>query len=268
MLKVRSYGSVGPRVIVVHGGPGACGSMAPIARALADSFRVLEPFQSGLATTVAEHVSDLHEVVESYKEVQSRSDSAAPALVGHSWGAMLSLAYAAAHPDRVGPIVLVCSGTFDLPSRDQLSANMATRMNDDIRRRFELVDDLIDSNERFRALGSLTMELYSYDLATADQEIDESEPGSNSETWEDMVRLQGEGVYPAAFAAIKSPLLMLHGADDPHPGEMIRASLEPHVPQLEYREWQRCGHYPWLEKSTRDEFFRVLRTWLTTRCST
>ena len=256
MLKVRTYGSAGSRVIVVHGGPGACGSMAPVARELADSFRVLEPFQSSLATTVADHVADLHEVVESC------CDSVAPALVGHSWGAMLSLAYAAAHPDAAGPIALVCSGTFDLPSRDQLSANMATRMNDDMRRRFEQVDQLTDPNDRFRALGSLTMELYSFDLVTTDQEIDDSEPGSNHETWEDMVRLQTEGVYPAAFAAIKSPVLMLHGADDPHPGQMIRASLGPHIPQLEYCEWQRCGHYPWLEKSTRNEFFSGLRNWL------
>ena len=259
MLKVRSYGSSGPQVIVVHGGPGACGSMAPVARALADSFRVLEPFQSGLATTVADHVADLHEVVE------ASTNSTAPALVGHSWGAMLSLAYAAAHPAMVGPLVLICSGTFDLPSRDQLSANMAKRMDSEMRRRFEQVQQLTDPNDRFRALGSLTMELYSYDLTTTDQEIDESEPGSNSETWEDMVRQQGEGVYPAAFAKIKSPVLMLHGADDPHPGEMIRASLEPHLPQLEYREWRRCGHYPWLEKSTRDEFFSVLRAWLANR---
>src|SRR6266404_2393115 len=248
MLKVRSYGSSVPQVIVVHGGPGACGSMAPVARELADSFRVLEPFQSGVATTVADHIADLHEVVESC------SGLVAPALVGHSWGAMLSLAYAAAHPSMVGPIVLVCSGTFDLPSRDQLNANMAKRMNSEMRRRLEQVDQLTDPNARFRALGDLTMQLYSYDLATTDQEIDESEPGSNHETWDDMVRLQNEGVYPAAFAEIKSPVLMLHGAADPHPGEMIRPSLAPYIPQLEYREWERCGHYPWLEKATHDEF--------------
>src|SRR5712671_5032120 len=138
MLKIRSYGTSGPKVIVVHGGPGACGSMAPIARALADSFRVLEPFQSGLATTVADHVADLHQVVK------SRSDSDAPVLVGHSWGAMLSLAYAAAHPAMVGPIVLVCSGTFDLPSREMLTANMEKRMDHDMQQRFERVQQIID----------------------------------------------------------------------------------------------------------------------------
>ena len=79
------------------------------------------------------------------------------------------------------------------------------------------------------------------------------------------MRLQEESVYPAAFAAIDAPVLMLHGTVDPHPGRMIRASLEPHLPQLEYHEWERCGHYPWLEKAAREEFFAVLREWLTRR---
>jgi len=55
---------------------------------------------------------------------------------------------------------------------------------------------------------------------------------------------------------------MLHGAVDPHPGRMIKARLEPHLPQLEYRQWERCGHYPWLERAVHDEFFAVLREWL------
>ncbi len=78
-----------------------------------------------------------------------------------------------------------------------------------------------------------------------------------------MVRLQEEGVHPAAFAALRSPVLMLHGAYDPHPGDMIRASLEPYIPHLEYREWERCGHSPWAEREVRDEFFAVMRSWLT-----
>ncbi len=237
-------------MIVVHGGPGACGSMAPVARALADSFRVLEPFQSGVSATVADHVADLHEVVQSYAQ------DTVPALVGHSWGAMLALAYAAAHPASAGPTVLVCSGTFDLAAREQFGINLSERKKDEgARQRFERALKIADPNARFRELGKQTLELYSYDLATTDQEIDESEPGASAETWDDMVRLQIEGVYPAAFAAIKSPVLMLHGTVDPHPGQMIRASLKPYIPQLEYREWERCGHYPWLEKATRDEFF-------------
>jgi pimeloyl-ACP methyl ester carboxylesterase len=259
VLKLREYGSSGPQVIVIHGGPGACGSMAPVARALADSFRILEPFQSSSSSTVAGHVADLHEVVTAYS-------SSTPALVGHSWGAMLSLAYAAAHPDSAGAIVLICSGTFDLPSREQFIINLSERKKDEgARNRFERAQQISDRNDRFHELGKQTLQLYSYDLASTDQEIDESEAGTSSETWDDMVRLQNDGAYPAAFAAIKSPVLMLHGAADPHPGQMIRASLAPYISQLEYREWDRCGHYPWLEKSTHDEFFSLLRSWLTDR---
>ncbi len=77
-----------------------------------------------------------------------------------------------------------------------------------------------------------------------------------------MRRLQDDGTYPKAFAAIESPVLMLHGQYDPHPGKMIRDSLLPFLPQLEYHEFERCGHSPWLEKSTRELFFSRICEWL------
>ena len=94
-LGVREYGTSGSIVLVLHGGPGAPGYMAPVAHRLADAFRILEPMQRGSddkPLTVERHIADLHEVV------QSQCEGGRPALVGHSWGAMLALAYAAAHP--------------------------------------------------------------------------------------------------------------------------------------------------------------------------
>ena len=55
---------------------------------------------------------------------------------------------------------------------------------------------------------------------------------ANHETWQDAVRLREDGAHPAVFAAIDAPVLMLHGAVDPHPGVMIRASLEPLPPAI------------------------------------
>jgi len=96
MLFVRKYGHSGPLVIVLHGGPGAPGHMAPVSRGLADLYRVLEPFQRASGDeplTVAKHVADLHEVI------QLLASDSRPALLGSSWGAMLALAYAATHPE-------------------------------------------------------------------------------------------------------------------------------------------------------------------------
>ena len=262
-VQVREYGTFGPLVIVLHGGPGAPGGMASVARGLAGSFRVLEPLQRGSGgetLTVARHVADLHELVE------SRCGDESPALVGHSWGAMLALAYAAAHPGRAISVALIGCGTFDPAARARFREIQDERMDEGLRRRMaRLSEEFADPDERLRALGDLIEPLYSYDPIPDDHQHEPVDGRAFQETWDDMVRLQEEGVYPPSFTAIDVPVIMLHGAFDPHPGRMIRASLEPHITQLEYREWERCGHEPWRERAVRDEFFDALREWLSTR---
>jgi pimeloyl-ACP methyl ester carboxylesterase len=234
--------------------------MAPVARGLAEGFRVVEPLQRGSGgepLTVARHVADLRDLVESL------GGGKRPALVGSSWGAMLALAFGAAHSSLAGPLVLIGCGTFDSEARARLRANLESRLDDDLRCRLERLPDAFpDPDERLAAAADLLLPVYSHDLITHDQEVLSCDARSNQETWDDMVRLQEDGVYPSAFAAIGSPVLMLHGAADPHPGQMIQASLVPYLPQLEYHEWERCGHYPWLERAVREEFFDVLRAWL------
>ncbi len=261
-MRVRSYGSSGPEVVVLHGGPAAVGEAAPIARGLADSFRVLEPWQRGSGgepLSVARHIADLHAVMQTRCAPQ-------PALVGESWGAMLALAYAATYPERTGPIVLVGCGTFDPVARARLQATLDERTDGEMRRRLaRLAADYPDPAEQLRKRFELTESLYLYDPlpeTEAETELPPLDVRAHTETWADMVRLQEAGVYPAAFALIASPVLMLHGAYDPHPGQLIHASLAPYLPQLEYREWECCGHSPWRERAVRDEFFSVLRAWL------
>jgi pimeloyl-ACP methyl ester carboxylesterase len=234
--------------------------MAPVARRLANTFQVLEPLQRSSADeplTVARHVADLHDMLI------SRCTDGRAALVGHSWGAMLALAYAAAHTEQVASVVLIGCGTFDLAARDRFHAILDARTDAILRQRVErLAIDCADQNERMRRRVELTLPLYSYAVDPKTAGFEGCDARAHQETWDDMMQLQAAGVYPKVFAAIRVPVIMLHGATDPHPGQMIRASLEPYMPQMEYVEWERCGHYPWLEGSTRDDFFRVLVRWL------
>ena len=86
---------------------------------------------------------------------------------------------------------------------------------------------------------------------------------ASQETWRDMVRQQQEeGVSPASFGTVDESVIMLHGGYDSHPGRMIRANLEPYLPQLEYRERKRCRHYPWLAEVGDNEPFTVMCRWL------
>jgi pimeloyl-ACP methyl ester carboxylesterase len=179
---------------------------------------------------------------------------------------MLALAYAAAHPDAAGPLVLVSCGTFDPAARARIQAVLEERMDDTLRRRLDRLSREVPlSDEQLKRRFELLEPLYMFDpVATEEEESNQVtfDARAFAETWDDMLRLQREGVYPAAFAAITSPVLMLHGAFDPHSGPMIRPSLAPYLPQLEYREWERCGHFPWRERAVRDAFFATLRSWL------
>lgn len=258
MLSVRRYGCSGPPIIVLHGGPGASGHMAPVARGLAACHRVIEPFQRGSGSerlTVARHVADLHDIINVYVAGDH------PAVLGASWGAMLALAYAAAHPSSTGPLVLVGCGTFDTVARAELQRTIAERMNDGIRARLEYVDQL-EPDERLKASVEAMTPIYSCDPLASPHEEDKVDARAHHETWDDMLRLQTEGVYLVAFAAIKVPVLMVHGTFDPLPGRVIAEGLRPYLPQLDYRELDRCGHYPWLERAAANTFFSLVRDWL------
>ena len=81
---------------------------------------------------------------------------------------------------------------------------------------------------------------------------------AHTETWNDMIRCQEEGIYPQTFTVIRSPVIMLHGTYDPHPGKMIRDKLKRYIPRLEYHEFEKCGHSPSKEKYAKDDFFQAM----------
>lgn len=258
-IPVREYGSTGPIVVLVHGGPGAPGYMAPVARELASEFRVLEPLQrasGGESLTVAVHLADLSGVVESYAD-------GPVSLVGSSWGAMLALAYAAAQPARARGVVAIGCGTFDEASRSLYKQTLNDRMSAELQEELRRIETSVaDPDERLRRRAELLLPVYSYRLMSSDLEMEAVDARSNQETWADMLRLQEQGIYPQAFRSIEAPVLMLHGARDPHPGRQISASLARYVRRLEYQEWEECGHYPWLEREVRTSFFARLSSQL------
>jgi len=115
-------------------------------------------------------------------------------------------------------------------------------------------------------MGKMFQRLYAYDMLPAGEiaifDAAECDAKAHTQTWDDMVRQQEQGVYPATFEKITLPAIMLHGDYDVHPGDMIYAGLKKHIPQLEYEHWEKCGHDPWLERYAREDFFKVLRKWL------
>lgn len=263
-IRVRRYGNRGPNVVVLHGGPGAQGSAAGLARALSDEFSVLEPLQrrSGIVPlTVSQHVEDLAAIAP-----------AGSAIVGHSWGAMLGLSFAACFPDRLSSLALVGCGTYDEECRAQFRLRLAALMDDATRSRLETLKLRaameVDPHVRdavVRQRGDLTMSIEAYELMDSANDPSDAlqyDGGANAETWNDVLRLQREGIEPQRFSRISSPVLMLHGYSDPHPGAATRDLLRRFIPHLQYAEFEKCGHQPWKEQHARHPFLAALLSWL------
>ena len=130
----------------------------------------------------------------------------------------------------------------------------------------ELEVEFSDAAERFAEMHKLSDSIYTYCRADdAEDPTERFDLKGHLESWNDMIRLQEAGEYPADFSSIHCPVLMLHGTYDPHPGAMIRDSLEAYIPQLEYHELEKYGHSPWVEEHARDRFLVTARSWLLQR---
>ena len=261
-IDVRSYGRQGCDVVVVHGGPGAQGSVASLAAALAPRYTVCEPLQrrggGRVPLTVEQHVEDLAAVAPQCAVV-----------VGWSWGAMLALSFAAAHPDRVSSLVLVGCGAYDEAGREAYHVRLERALGaeglkryEDLRNRMEGAKDPEWQDDLLRQLGELVEHATAVDpIGTTGADVHPDAAGY-LETWSDVMRLQSEGVEPLMFARIECPVLMLHGDEDPHPGRMIRDTLQRYIPHLAYIGFEECAHVPWLEARARDRFMDTLEEWI------
>ena len=104
MKNIRLYGQKPYSVAVIHGGPGAPGSMAPVANGLKEKYGVIEPLQSADSVDGQIRGTLQHSLMEY---------DAPFILIGHSWGAWLVWMLAAKYPKMVRHIILVGSGPFD-----------------------------------------------------------------------------------------------------------------------------------------------------------
>ena len=259
--RIRFWGESGKTVIAIHGGPGASGDMGGLAQELSQDFFVIEPWQriSGdIPVNVSQHIEDLHGLVEKHLAKEK------PALIGHSWGAMLALAFASAYPETVNAIVLVGCGTFDVESRTKFKQIIEDRKDPEFDQKIQQISaKFTDPSERMKEQYNLISNTYDFDLSESDStDVEKFDFPAHKATWDDMVQLMDSGVYPQAFDRISVPVIMLHGSYDPHPGRMTFETLSKYIPQIEYTEFINCGHSPWKEKQARNQFYEKLKSWL------
>lgn len=259
MDNYRTYGPPPYTIAVVHGGPGAAGEMAPVARELASGCGVLEPLQTALS--VAGQVEEL-------KAVLVENTKLPVTLIGYSWGAWLSLILAASHPSGVRKLILVSSGPFEEKYVASLQETRLKRLGEEGRTEFQSAINLLDnpaSKDRDAALarlGALTARTDAYDAIPHEPNETDLVDGSGDifhSVWKEAAELRRTGKLMEYARQVRCPVAAIHGEYDPHSAEGVQKPLSAALKDFRFHLLEHCGHTPWMEKQAREVFYRTLK---------
>ena len=255
MRPVRKWGRGPYPVAVIHGGPGAPGEVAPVARELSAVHGVLEPFQT--ETTLDLQVQELRSDLEEHGRVPV-------VLIGFSYGAFLSWILAARYPALVSRLVLVSSPPFEESYAAMIMETRLERLSQGERSEArELLEQLEepsfpDKNAVLARLGSLLSRADAFDPAFQEDEAFNCQYEIFRGVWDEVCELRRNRALLGMAGSITCPVVAIHGDRDPHPALGVKAPLARVLPDFRFILLEKCGHRPWIERNASEQFYEVL----------
>jgi len=255
MKPVRMWGHGPYSVAVIHGGPGAPGEMAPVARELSMVTGILEPFQTEM--TLDLQVQELKLVLEMGARVPVT-------LVGFSWGAFLSWMTAARYPYLVRKLILVSSAPFEESYAGAITRTRLDRLEPAERAEaMDLIQKIDDpagekKDQILARLGKLLSHADAYDPVPSEEEAFSVQYDVFRGVWDEACELRRKGVLLQMAHAIRCPVVAIHGDHDPHPAEGVNEPLSRECPDFRFILLEKCGHRPWIERNASEAFYEAL----------
>jgi proline iminopeptidase len=255
-VRIQLYALAGersaPPVVVVNGGPGASHeSVARLARLASAGTRIVAYDQRGLGKSSApgdDARYSLDDQVADLDAVRTALGVKTIALVGHSFGALVAMAYVAAHPDRVAALVLVSPMA---PDWDDLQASTAVF---DARAKVlgaagKLSEPPPPSGDDCRATSGAVLP-----VLFADPDFPRTHDGPESRDTQCSIHVQAAtfATLPGfdvrrGLGAFHGPALVVVGEADPFGDGPSRAAAGALGSKPEMVQIPKCGHFPWIE---------------------
>lgn len=256
MENFRKYGNPPFNIAVIHGGPGAPGEMAPVARELSKEFGVLEPLQA--ATSLKGQVEELKDALKDHANHPV-------ILIGHSWGALLSFIFTAHYPSLVKKLILVSSGPYEQKYAESIMGIRLGRLSEKEKEEAKQISnglknkEIKNKNELFKRFGKLLSKADTYDpLPVADETI-ECDAQIFQNVWNEAEKLRQSGQLLKLGGKIQCPVVAIHGNYDPHPAEGVQKPLSSVLKNFKFILLENCGHDPWKEKQAKEKFYESLK---------
>lgn len=237
---------------MVHGGPGAIGSLKGFAQELAElsQIGVMEPLQSKYS--IAELIEELHNQI---KDNCSNKVS----LVGHSWGAWLVALFAEKYPELIEHIVLIGSAPLEDKYVSEISARRFQNLSEEDGTIFQRLLDNQATDEDMEKIPNIFEKSDNYCLENREKhQVDRTDSEMYNKVWSEAAQLRTNGELLAAFKNIKSKICFIQGQLDPHPVEGVTIPLQENGVLCETYLLKKCGHSPFMEKYAKEEFYKIL----------
>jgi proline iminopeptidase len=246
----------GDPVLLVHGGPGICDYLAPLADMLDDMVTVHRYEQRGCGRSPEVEPIDIETLVADIEALRVGWGHQRWALVGHSWGAALALLYAFEHPERVTKLAYISGVGITEAWHAEYRRNRAERLTEQEFTRWGELGRRLASGETDPVLEA---ELAEYQMKPdfADPSVFLKMPRPffayppnrrvNARLNADWTQLVDSGALRDRAKGLRVPTLVVHGAGDPRPAWPAR-ELADLIPNSRFVLLEDVGHEPFWER--------------------
>jgi pimeloyl-ACP methyl ester carboxylesterase len=250
--RIAGNAEPGDVLIALHGGPGNSSDyMVSLEQLASAEFAVVTYDQRGTGqSTEPSEGYAMHSYMADLEAVRQAVAAETVHLLGHSWGGLVALRYAAAHPQRVRSIILMGSGVLTPEAAQAGQANKAQR-----------IVALQDQGVIPRTITALADLLPAYFSDPSFEMPDELKnmhytPAVEQMTWAALDSYD----FADGLGELDQPVLVLWGDDDPFGMAYLEATRDAlPAARVEVVVLEGCGHY-WHECP--DQFFSHVRAFL------
>jgi proline iminopeptidase len=240
-------------LIAVHGGPGNSSDyMLSLEQLASNEFAVVTYDQRGTGQSTEPVTGGyaMEDYIADLEAVRQAVGADTVHVLGHSWGGLVAVRYAVAHPQHVRSIIFAGSGVPDKQALQAGQANMAQR------RAALQTQGVIP--QQITSIADLLPAYFSdpgFDIPDELKHMSYN-PQVEQMTWSAL----GDYDFTAGVDRLDQLVLVLFGADDPFRSPFIQSTESTlSAAKVEFVVLYGCGHY-WQECP--DQFFSRVRAFL------
>lgn len=249
---VRLHGKAPYKIVLVHGGPGAIGSL----RGFAQELSVLSPI--GVVEAIQSKYSIAELIEELYNQINDNCNDKV-SLIGHSWGAWLVALFAEKYPELIERIILIGSGPLEDKYVSEIGARRFKNLSEEDGEIFKRLIDNQATDEDMKKISKVFEKSDNYCLENKDlHRADKTDSQMHNIIWEEAAKLRTNGKLLTSFKQIKSKIVLIQGETDPHPARGITIPLQENGVECETYILEKCGHSPFMEKYAKENFYKIL----------